>query len=273
MEPLRIPTGALVLDALTTGPADGPVVVLLHGFPQSSWSWRHVWPVLADAGYRVVVPELRGYSADARPQEVADYRMPLLVEDVLAVVDAVGGGPVHLVGHDWGAAIAWHTAARHPDRLLTLTAVSVPHPLAFVEALTTDADQRRRSQYMRDWHSPDTESAMLAGGLAQVFGGVPEVDAERYVAAMRAPGALTAALAYYRAQSRADLEGLGPVTVPTLHVWSDEDPALGRAGAEGTAAHVDGPYRFEVLRGVGHWVPEQAADRLGPLLLEHLATR
>ena len=270
MEHLRIPSGDLVLDAVATGPEGGPVVVLLHGFPQGSWSWRRVWPGLAEAGYRVVAPELRGYSADARPTEVEQYRMPRLVDDVRAVVEAVGG-PVHLVGHDWGAAIAWHTAARHPELLRTLTAVSVPHPLAFLAALTDDPDQRRRSQYMRDWQSPDTEAAMLAGGLERVFGGVPDVDAARYAATMHEPGAMTAALAYYRAQSRADLEGLGPITTPTLHVWSDRDAALGRAGAEGTAAHVAGPYRFEVLEGVSHWVPEQAADRLVTLLLQHLA--
>ena len=270
MEQLRIPSGDLVLDAVATGPADGPVVVLLHGFPQGSRSWRGVWPALAAAGLRVVAPDLRGYSPDARPVGVEHYRMPLLVEDVLAVVDATGGGPVHLVGHDWGAAIAWHTAARHPQRLTTLTAVSVPHPLAFVEALTSDDDQRRRSQYMRDWLAPETEQALLAGGLAEVFGGVPELDVEPYVEAMRVPGALTAALSYYRAQSRADLVGLGPITIPTLHVWSDQDAALGRAGALATAAHVEGPYRFEVLQGVSHWIPEQAPDRLADLLLQHL---
>ncbi|MCW2616488.1 MAG: putative hydrolase [Frankiales bacterium] len=270
MQRLRIPTGDLVLDAVATGPADGPVVVLLHGFPQTSWSWRGVWPALVDAGFRVVAPDLRGYSHDARPDGVEPYRMTHLVGDVLAVVDAVGG-PVHLVGHDWGAAVAWQTAARHPSAVRSLTAVSVPHPLAFVEALSTDADQRRRSQYMRDWRSPETEQRMLDGELLQVFGGVPDVDAEHCLERLRQPGAMSAALAYYRAQSRADLDGLGPVTVPTLHVWSDQDAALGRAGAERTAAHVAGRYRFEVLEGVSHWVPEQAPDRLAALLLEHLA--
>ena len=267
---VRIASGDLVLDGVVAGPADGVTVVLLHGFPQTSWCWRGVWPVLADAGFRVVAPDLRGYSPDARPVGVEHYRMSALVDDVLAVIDHAGG-PVHLVGHDWGAAIAWHTAARHPALVRTLTAVSVPHPLAFVEALTRDADQRRRSQYMRDWHSPDTEAAMLDGGLEQVFGGLPEVATERYLERMRQPGALTAALAYYRAQSRADLEGLGPVIVPTAHVWSDGDPALGRAGAEATAQHVTGSYRFEVLEGVGHWVPEQATDRLNAVLLQQLS--
>ena len=133
-----------------------------------------------------------------------------------------------------------------------------------------DEDQRRRSQYMRDWKDPATEAAMLGGELERVFGGLPGVDAPVYLERLREPGALTAALAYYRAQSRRDLEGLGPVEVPVLHVWSDGDEALGRYGAERTGAHVQGPYRFEELAGVSHWIPEQAPERLVPLLLEHL---
>jgi pimeloyl-ACP methyl ester carboxylesterase len=270
VEQLRIPVGDLVLDAVATGPSDGPPVVLLHGFPQTSWCWRGVWPALAEAGLRVVAPDLRGYSADARPQGVEHYRMPLLVGDVLAVLDHLGAAQAHVVGHDWGAGIAWQVAARHPERVRTLIAVSVPHPLAFAEALRSDPDQRARSQYMRDWHDPDTERRLLDAGLENVFGGIPTVDAERYLAVLRQPGALTAALSYYRAQSRADVEGLGPVTAPTLHVWSDGDLALGPTAAHATGDHVAGPYRFEVLAGVSHWVPEQAPDRLAALLLEHL---
>jgi pimeloyl-ACP methyl ester carboxylesterase len=267
---LRIPVDDLVLDALAVGPPDGAPVVLLHGFPQTSWSWREVWPALADAGFRVVVPDLRGYSPDARPAGVEHYRIALLVGDVLALLDHLGAAQAHLVGHDWGAAIAWQVAARHGERVRTLTAVSVPHPLAFAEALRSDPDQRARSQYMRDWRSPGTEQSLLDQGLDDLFGGIPTVDAERYLEALRQPGALTAALGYYRAQSRADVEGLGPVTAPTLHVWSDGDAALGATAAHATGDHVAGPYRFEVLHGISHWVPEQAPERLAALLLEHL---
>lgn len=274
MESLRIPVGdGLVLDALATGPADGPVALLLHGFPQSSWCWRGVWPALAEAGLRVVVPDQRGYSPDARPEGVEHYRMSELVADALAVLGAVGATSAHVVGHDWGAAVAWQLAARHADRVRSLTAVSVPHPVAFVDALRADPDQRARSRYMKDWLSTDAETALLAGGLEQVFGGVPAVDGDRYLALLREPGALTAALGYYRAQSLADLEGLGPVTSPTLHVWSDTDPALGPTAAHATAQHVAGPYRFEVLQGVGHWIPEEAPDALAALVLEHARTR
>ena len=271
MEQLRIPIGdGLVLDAVATGPADGPVVLLLHGFPQTSWSWREVWPALAEAGFRVVAPDQRGYSPGARPVGVEHYRMPLLVQDALAVLDHAGATHAHVVGHDWGAAVAWQLAARHAERVRTLTAVSVPHPLAFVEALRTDPDQRARSRYMKDWQDPATEERLLADGFAQVFGDAPGVDGSEYAERMRQPGALTAALSWYRAQSLTDLDGLGAVTAPTMHVWSDHDEALVSAGAEATGAHVDGPYRFEVLEGISHWVPEQAPDELSRLLLEHL---
>lgn len=274
MESLRIPVAdGLVLDALATGPVDGPVVLLLHGFPQTSWSWRGVWPALSAAGFRVVAPDQRGYSPDARPVGVEHYRMPALVSDALSVLDHVGANTAHVVGHDWGAAVAWQLAARHPDRVQTLTAVSVPHPHAFVEALRSDPDQRARSRYMKDWQDPTAEDRLLDGGLKQVFGGIPAVDAERYLALLEQPGALTAALSWYRAQSLADLDGLGPITMPTLHVWSDNDAALGPAAAHATGRHVDGPYRFAVLEGVSHWVPEQAADALAAVLLEHLPAR
>jgi pimeloyl-ACP methyl ester carboxylesterase len=271
MDSLRVPTpDGLVLDAVTTGPADGQVVLLLHGFPQTSWCWRQVWPALAQAGFRVVAPDQRGYSPDARPGGVEHYRMACLVDDALAVLDQVGAQTAHVVGHDWGAAVAWQLAARHGHRVRTLTAVSVPHPLAFVQALRTDPDQRARSRYMKDWQDPAVERGLLDGGLVTLLGGSSGVDAERYLALLRQPGALSAALSCYRAQSLADLDGLGPVTAPTLHVWSDADPALGPAAAHATGDHVAGPYRFEVLHGVGHWVPEEAPAALSRLLLEHL---
>ncbi|MGH9182018.1 MAG: alpha/beta fold hydrolase, partial [Acidimicrobiales bacterium] len=138
--------GELVFDALAAGPDDGPLVLLLHGFPQSSGEWRSQLAALAGQGYRAVAPDQRGYSPGARPDGVDAYRMPLLVGDVLAMADELGAGRFHLVGHDWGAAVAWYTAAAHPDRLLSLTAVSVPHPMAFAKALASPSgDQAERS--------------------------------------------------------------------------------------------------------------------------------
>jgi pimeloyl-ACP methyl ester carboxylesterase len=189
------------------------------------------------------------------------------------MLDALDVERADVVGHDWGAAVAWQLAGRHPSRVHTLTAVSVPHPLAFVEALRTDDDQRRRSAYMRDFGRPGYEQDLLAddaAGLRAVFGGVPEVDVEHVLARLGTPTVLRHCLDWYAAQSLEDATGLGPVTAPTLHVWSDGDAALGVAGAMATERYVEGPYRFEVLAGVSHWVPEQAADRLAALVHEHL---
>jgi pimeloyl-ACP methyl ester carboxylesterase len=272
-EQLRLPVGDLVFDAVATGPAGGRLVLLLHGFPQTSWSWRGVWPALVEAGCRVVAPDQRGYSPGARPDGVEAYRAPHLVADAVGVLDALGAEQADVVGHDWGAAVAWQLAGREPQRVRTLTAVSVPHPVAFVEALTTDADQRRRSLYMRDFGRPGYEHELLADnatGLRSLFGGVSEVDVEHVLARLGSPEVLRRCLDWYAAQTREDATGLGAVTAPTLHVWSDGDVALGRAAAEGTRRHVQGPYRFEVLAGVSHWVPEQAAERLAALVLQHL---
>lgn len=241
------------LDVTVTGPDDAPAVLLLHGFPQTGHCWRDVLPHLD--GYRLVVPDQRGYSPGARPTEVAAYRVGELVGDALELLDGLGIEKAHVVGHDWGAAVAWQLGARHPGRVRTLTAVSVPHPRAFLQALATDPDQRQRSLYMRDFAQEGHDQVLLAdgaAGLRALFGGLPAVDVEHVVARASEPGALAAWLRWYAAQRREDIADTPAVTVPTLHVWSDGDVALGRAGAEATRDWVTGPYRFVELPGVSH---------------------
>jgi pimeloyl-ACP methyl ester carboxylesterase len=221
----------------------------------------------------------RGYSPEARPPEAGRYRIPHLVADVLAVADELGGFTFHLVGHDWGAAVAWQVAGRHQDRVRTLTALSVPHPFAFGRALAGEggSDQGDRSGYMEFFRSEGAAEAFLADDAAglrnlYVMSGLGDADVEPYVEVLTQPGAMQAALNWYVAADVSAVEGLGAITMPTMFVWSTEDAALGREGAEWTAEYVEGPYRFEVLEGVSHWIPEQAPDRLNALLLEHLRT-
>lgn len=275
MEQVEIRVGDFVFDAYADGPADGDLVLLLHGFPESAAEWWHVLPQLADAGYRAVAPNQRGYARGARPDGVDSYHVTRLTEDVLGMAAALGEPRFHLVGHDWGALVAWHVAAHHPDRVRTLTIVSVPHPRPFAVARAADPDQRQRSGYIATFREPDAPERQFLDNDAAVLRlavgeAGPEIATE-HVRVLTDPGAMTAALNYYRAWDDA-LDRLGPVSTPTLFVWSTDDVALGRVAAEATKDWVSGPYRFEVLDGLSHWIPEVAPDDLCRMTLEHLAS-
>jgi pimeloyl-ACP methyl ester carboxylesterase len=233
-----------------------------------------VLEALAAAGYRAVAPDQRGYSPQARPAQVRDYRLPALVADVLAVADQVGAGRFHLVGHDWGGVVAWHLAARHPERLATLTAVSTPHPRAFAGALWSSA-QSLRSAYLPFFRTPRLPERVLGArrqrGLRLLLArsGLGRRWVDAYAAAMARPGALPAALAWYRAATPFSLR-TPAVAVPTLYLWGSGDAALGPRAARTTGRWVSGPYRFEELAGAGHWLPEHHAEALASSLLEHV---
>ena len=274
MESIEIRVGDWVFDAFVAGPSDGDLVLLLHGFPESAAEWQRVMPQLADAGYFAVAPNQRGYSPGARPVGVDAYHITHLVEDVLGIADELGSREFHLIGHDWGALVAWAVAAWHPDRVRTLTIVSVPHPRPFAEARASDPDQRHRSEYIATFREADTpehwflddDAAVLRLAVSEAG---PEIAAE-HVRVLTDPGAMTAALNYYRAWGDV-LDSVGPIAVPTLFVWSTDDVALGRIPAEATKDYVTGPYRFEVLEGISHWIPEVASEDLSRMTLQHLA--
>ena len=243
---MDIAANGLTFRALSRGPAQGRAVLLLHGFPQTSFSWHHQLEALGAAGYRALAFDQRGYSPGARPQAVEDYRIDALVGDVLAVADHLGLDRFDLVGHDWGAMLAWVVAGRHPDRVRTLSAVSVPHPRAFAAALggagrdgdddgggdgggdgRGDADQRQRSSYIEVFRAQGGVAARaLLGqdgsgdGLRAMFdasGLSSDTDEVRqFVATMLEPGALTAALNGYLATEPHAIGDLCPITVPTL---------------------------------------------------------
>lgn len=271
--------GGLTFTARAAGPDGGRPVLLLHGFPQTSRCWAAQLDALAAAGHRAVAFDQRGYSPGARPDDVAAYKPHLLVDDVLRVADALGFDRFDLVAHDFGGMVAWMVAGHHPGRVRTLAVASTPHPAAFRTTYQAgSSDQGERSSYMRSFRAAgrgETEAAMLAdgaAGLRQVYAGLDPEAADEYVAVLSQPGALVAAIDWYRSMSGTASAATPPAAMPTLYVWSDHDPTLGRAAAEATADLVAGPYRFEVLEGVGHWIPELAADRFTPLLLEHLAS-
>ena len=265
----------LTFDVRDGGPSDGEPVVLLHGFPQDSSAFDRMAPLLHDAGLRTLAPDQRGYSPGARPGGRSAYRMREVVDDVLALLDAAGLGSAHVVGHDWGGLVGWALGAWHPERVRTLTALSVPHPAALGRAVLT-SDQGLRSTYVAAFQVPVLPERLLlaVGGepLRRMLltSGLPLDVADRYVERMREPGALSAALAWYRALPLDARNPVGRVHVPTLHVWSTRDAALGRTATEQTRAFVDAPYRLEVLEGVPHWIPELAAGRVAELVVEHV---
>jgi pimeloyl-ACP methyl ester carboxylesterase len=267
----------LVFDVRDGGPAGGDPVVLLHGFPQDSAAWTAVAEQLHGGGLRTLAPDQRGYSPGARPAGRAAYRLRQLAADVLALLDAAELGSAHVVGHDWGGIVGWALAAWHPERVRTLTALSVPHPAAMAKAFVT-SDQALRSYYMALFQVPGLPERLLlaAGGepLRRMFlrSDLPTDVAEHYVARMREPGALSAAMAWYRALPLDARDPVGRARVPTLHVWSTRDAFLGRTATEQTRQFVDAPYRLEVLEGVTHWIPELAPGRVAELVTEHVRT-
>jgi len=275
-EHAHITLGDLTFDVTTSGPADGVPVVLLHGFPESAASWEPVSALLNESGLRTYAPNQRGYSPGARPDGVDSYRIDHLVADVIGLLDALDLDTAHLVGHDWGAAVAWVVAARHADRITSLTTVSVPHPGAFGWALREDADQKERSSYIRLLRMEGKAERVLldenAHSLRAMFGDVvPPALVDRHVALLSEPGAMTAALNWYRAMT-SDFEATPAVTAPTTYVWSTGDIALGRAGAERCGEFVDAPYEFVVLDGATHWIPEQRPDALAEAILTRTGT-
>jgi pimeloyl-ACP methyl ester carboxylesterase len=266
--------GGFTFDVSDSGPADGPVIVALHGYPENQTSWDAMTPLLTDAGYRVLAPDQRGYSPRARPRRRRDYRISELADDVLALVDASGADKVHLVGHDWGGGVAWAFATRHPDRLHTVTSLTTPHPRAMVASMV------RSSQLLHSWYMlffqlpalPEMGFTRLEKtnrrALARSGLGAEAID--RYLTPLKEPGAARGPINWYRALPLSK-PLRGNVQVPTLYVYATKDMFLGRKAADLTGNYVDAPYRYEVLDGATHWLPEQNADVVAQMILEYAA--
>ncbi len=276
MERIALDANGLRFDALAAGPTRGELVLCLHGFPQFADAWTPVLEDLSTEGYHAVAFDQRGYSAGARPAEIAAYTMPHLVADVIAVADGLGASRFHLIGHDWGGAVAWAVAGAHADRLKTLTLLSTPHPEALTAAIRDDPDQQARSAYMLMFRAAPAiaETYLLADDAAQLRavyqGKIAPEQIDAIVARLGEPGALTAALAWYRAM--ADNPRVGQIIVPTLYIWGDGDQALGRTAALGTARYVEAPYRFAPIAGGSHWLIDERPEQIIALIAPHLRT-
>jgi pimeloyl-ACP methyl ester carboxylesterase len=273
--------GALHFRLVDRGPHDGPPVVLLHGFPQDATSWDAVVPRLHARGVRTLAFDQRGYAPGARPRGRLAYRLPLLVGDVVALLDAADIDRAHVVGHDWGGAVAWGAGSWRPERVRTVSVLSTPHPAAFERALVTSR-QVLLSWYMFVFQPPGIAERLLgawhpAGDrrLRRLLslGGTPPRVIERAVSLAADRHRFTAMLNWYRAIPLVDpRRALVPCQVPALYVWSTRDGALGRRAAELTRRYVAAPYTFEILEGASHWLPEERAETVADLVADHIAT-
>jgi pimeloyl-ACP methyl ester carboxylesterase len=284
----RIDVGEVRLAVWEEGDPGGEPVVLLHGFPELSHSWRHQMPALAEAGYHAVAPDLRGYGRSDRPAAVDAYAAPKLVGDVAGLIRALGHESAHVVGHDWGGGLAWALAGNAPDMVRSLTILNAPVGPVSARLRREDPDQRAKSWYMLLFQFTGVAETWLAADdfanlRAFVFdtaaeGTFPEEDREVFVDALRRDGALTAALNWYRANMPPaswlrDPPDPPSVSVPTLVIWGEADAYMDPVLLTRSASTVTGPLRVERLPNVSHWVQQEAPERVNALLLDFLASQ
>ncbi len=253
----------------------GPLVLLLHGFPEFWYEWRHQLPALAAMGFRAVAPDLRGYNLSEKPRGIGSYRIEQLVGDVQGLIRHLGAERAHVVGHDWGGLVAWWLAMLAPERIDRLVIINAPHPDAFRRELMTP-QQMVRSWYAAAFQVPVLpEAAFRANGyglLEQIFrassvrpGAYSDQDIRRYQEAAARPGALTAMINYYRAAARYPSPPTRTIPHPTLLIWGEQDQALSIRLTEGLEPWVPA-IRIERIPDVSHWVPAEASDRVNALL-------
>jgi pimeloyl-ACP methyl ester carboxylesterase len=287
IEHARIDCGEVTLDCALAGQPGKPLVVLLHGFPESWYSWRHQIPVLAEH-FRVAAPSLRGYGDSDRPTDVGAYTIPHLTGDVRGLVRGLGYEDAFVVGHDWGGGIAWAFAIDHPDACRKLVVCNCPHPAIFQQALRSNFRQLLRSWYILFFQIPrlpewvltrDNMAALARGFRSMVVRKDREVFSDHDLAEMRRafgpPGAMTAAINYYRAQFRnqASLKRYSVesrIHCPTLLIWAEDDVALGKELTVGTEALIDAPFAIRFIPHCSHWVQQEQPEVVNEALLGFL---
>ncbi len=282
LEHRSIKTNNITLHVVQAGPESGPLVILLHGFPDFWYGWRNQIDFLADAGYRVWVPDQRGYNQSDKPRGIAAYSLDELAADVIGLIDAAGRDRAILIGHDWGAAVAWWTANKYPERLERLVILNVPHHSVMRRAMMRNPRQTLRSWYIFFFQIPWLPETLLgafhARGLTQMVkssshrpGTFRDSDIARYREAWSQPGALTAMINWYRAMFRRAVQRLPRrrITVPTLMVWGTHDVALGRELAPPSIDLCDDG-RLVYIEEAGHWVQHEEPRRVNALISEFL---
>ena len=276
-----ITANGVTLHCAEAGPDDGPLVVLLHGFPEFWFAWREYFQPLAEQGFRVVAPDQRGYNLSSKPERAEAYRLEVAAADVFGLADVLGRDRLHVVGHHWGAAVAWTMAGLEPRRLLSAAMLQAPHPAIWLHAMRTDKDQRQKSRYVQILRAPWLSEMTLKIGnysaLARAFRTSTRRDAfppealEIYREAWRQPGAVTGMLNWYRALYVAEppTPAPGSLIPPTLILWGDRDDFAVPRLADDSAALCKN-VRVRHLPQASHWIIHDAPDVVRDALLDHL---
>lgn len=270
MNHIQIKARGFTFDSLSDGPEEDPLLILLHGLPRTSWEWHHQLPKLAEAGFRTVAPDLRGYCPGARPEGAKAYVVNEFVKDILAIADELGWveHPFHLMGTSIGAVIAWILAAKYPKRVATLACINQPHPSAIIEVMATNvADKQRKGySYFSEFRKEGKELENFEGILERIA--LPAEETDPYREALSSEEALRAVFHWYRVLR---IPSLKPVVMPTLFIWPPKAGNVSREAAEANAHYVKGPYRFEILEVARNFALQMEPEKITCLLLEHLA--
>ncbi len=279
LEYVFLPTNGIRLHVVQSGSRYGPLVILLHGFPEYWYGWRHQIQPLAQAGFRVWVPDQRGYNLSDKPAGIQAYRLDALAQDVIGLIDAAGVDQCFLAGHDWGAVVAWWVATQYPERLKRLAILNVPHPAVMRKTLTHSLDQLKRSRYMFFFQIPFLAEAMLRNGdfrdlvrMLQISsnpGTFSQKEIDKYLQAWWRKGALTSMLNWYRAafQAAPSMDANVRIKVPTLILWGTQDIALNRQMAKSSLEMCD-QGRLVYFENSTHWVQHDAAVSVNRHLID-----
>lgn len=281
MERLRIHNGDIMLDCRAAGAESGELVILLHGFPECWTAWRQQIQPLADAGYRVVVPDMRGYGCSSRPGHHKRYHLDELITDIDAIRHYCGQSHFHLGGHDWGAAVAWWYALHHPQRLASLTIVNVPHPLTFLETLRSSPLQLLKSWYIFFFQLPVIPEWLIKRGNYALLrltlkktsnkGAFADEDLRYLLHSWQQPGSVRAMVNYYRALLRNIVRPAQPqITVPTRILWGERDIALSSSMASNSLQYLHNGELISYPDG-SHWLTHDLPAEVSACLLEHIS--
>ena len=252
---------------------EGEAVILLHGFPETSRMWYQLIPILANEGFKVIAPDQRGYSQGARPSKISDYTIDKLSKDITDIADAFQLEKFHLIGHDWGSAVGWYTVSINADRVISWTALSVPHLDAFFESRNTDKEQQRKSQYISFFKKPVLPELYFKifgyKYLKDIWRKSSTLEIEKYLEVFKQRGALKSSLNWYRANINNSNNMIGNIDTPTLILYGIKDMAIGEKSVDESAKYLKGEYDIEKL-DVGHWLIQESFESVSNSILKHL---